>query len=131
MSELTPYINQNNIESVREEIKKKIGWRPYLANNLSVTHSITDHDHHPYSRWYRGVYYYPDPIVAEREAGWRPMQQQCYTPNHIPMPDPVPEHCFQAACSTIFPCYPKYLAKYADKNSLDIMINKACIVQYR
>ena len=131
MSELTPYINQNNIENVREEIKKKISWKPYLANNLSVTHSITDQDHHPYSRWYRGVYYYSDPIVAEREAGWRPMQQQCYTANHIPKPDPVPEHCFQTACSTILPCYPKYLAKYADKNSLDIMINNACVVQYR
>lgn len=129
--ELTPTLNQNNIESVRKYIGQKISWKPFFANNLDVTNSVTDFDHHPYSRWYRGVYYYPDPIVLEREAGWRPQEQQCYNPNYIPKKDPVPQHCFEAACSTIFPCYPQYLAKYADRDKLDSMINNACIVSYR
>jgi hypothetical protein len=130
MSNITPIINEDNIENIRQEIAKKING-PYFASQHTVNKITTDMDHHPYSRWFRGVYYYPEPIVLEREAGWRTRNDNCY--NVItPMPESKqPEHCFEVPCSTILPCYPKYLTKYADKDSLDIMINNACINQYR
>lgn len=131
MSDLTPKINQKSIESVRREISKKIGSRPYFANGESVDNVVTDMDHHPYSRWFRGVYYYPNPVIMEREAGWRPRHDTCYEVIAPAQPSTDPHHCFEVPCTTTLPCYPKYLTKYADKDSLDVMINTACIPQYR
>jgi hypothetical protein len=129
--DLTPKLNEQSIESVREQIRRKTSSNPYLSNGVVVSKSVTDMDHQPYTRWFRGVYYYPDPIVMEREAGWRPINNACYrlvTPN---IPDPEPHHCFEAACSTIFPCYPEALNRFTDGEKLDLMVNKACIVKYR
>ena len=131
MSHITPDMNQRNIEHVRSLIKKKTGAHPYHATNESVIPVVNDYDHHPYTRWYRGVSYYPDPIVAEREAGWRKQENACYDLVIPPQKVPKPHHCWEAPCSTIFPCYPEYLTKYADREQLDVMIGNACIVQDR
>jgi len=131
MNDLTPKLNQQNIEFVRKQIAMKTSTQPYFANGESVDNVVTDMDHHPYTRWFRGVYYYPDPIVIEREAGWRPRQDSCYQVIMPPQPSFEPHHCFETPCTTTFPCYPKYLTKYADKEALDVMINNACIPQYR
>lgn len=130
MDTLTAKLNEQSIESVRRQIAQKIS-RPYLANNQTVLNSVTDMDHHPYTRWFRGVYYYPDPIVMEREAGWRPIRNYCYDLVMPNFPEEQPHHCFEAPCTTTFPCYPQYLTKYADNDALSIMINNACITQYR
>lgn len=131
MSDLTPKINQQSIESVRQQIAMKTSNRPYFANGDTVDNVITDMDHHPYSRWFRGVYYYPDPVIMEREAGWRPRQDACYQVIAPSQPAEDPHHCFEVPCTTTLPCYPKYSTKYADKDALDSMINTACIQQYR
>lgn len=121
---------EKSIDSVRSSIERKIRG-PYLANNKTVLNSVTDQDHHPYTRYFRGVYYFPDPIVMEREAGWRPIHNNCYDMVIPRQPETNPHHCYEAPCTTTFPCYPQYLTKYADKNALDVMINNACVVQYR
>jgi hypothetical protein len=131
MDNLTPKINEHSIESIRSEIAKKIGPNPYFANRQTVDNTITDMDHHPYTRWFRGVYYSSNPIIMEREAGFRPIQDTCYSLVAPPLDNPQPDHCFEIPCTTTLPCYPKYLAKYADKERLDVMINQACIPQYR
>jgi hypothetical protein len=61
------------------------------------------------------------------------MLDDCYRviePDNIPRPN-LPNNCFQAPCSTVYPCYPEYLTKYSDKEALDLILNKTCIVQYR
>ncbi len=131
MDSLTARLNEQNIETVRKGIARKNGTQPYLANNKMVTNVVTDQDHFPYSRWFRGVYYFPEPVIAEREAGWRPRHNSCYDLVVPPMEEKVPNHCFQAACSTIYPCYPEYLTKYADNDTLDGLLNNSCIIQYR
>jgi hypothetical protein len=124
-------ITNRNIESVRNNINKKIGSNPYIASNASILPVINDMDHHPYSRFFRGVYYYENPVIFEREAAWRPSQDNCYDVN-IPIIQEEPlEHCFQNACSTVLPCFPEYLKKYSDKPLLDTLLNNACVVQYR
>ncbi len=92
---------------------------------------INDMDHHPYSRFYRGVYYFPEPIVFDREVGWRPSQDTCYDVNLPYIQEQQQNHCYQNACSTTLPCYPEYLKKNSDKLMLDTMLNNACIIQYR
>lgn len=131
MNDITPEITSNNIELLRTQISKKISSVPYFATNNLARGVITDMDHHPYSRWFRGVYYNPEPIVMEREAGWRPLENNCYNLIIPPQKEIAPEHCFEVPCTTTLPCYPKYLTKYADKEALDIMINNTCIPQYR
>jgi hypothetical protein len=131
MDNLTVDLDQKSINFIRSQIKYKTSDNPYFANIDSVANVVTDMDHQPYTRWFRGVYYYPEPVIMEREAGWRPIHNNCYNLEQPPIQDSLPNHCFEAPCSTTFPCYPKYLTKYADKESLDIMINKACTLQYR
>ena len=128
MSILTAELDKNSIETVRSLINKKNTTRPYMASGNVVSNVITDMDHWPYTRYFRGVYYFPDPIIMEREAGFRPREDNCYNLN-IPMTE-VPENnlCFQSACSTIFPCNP---SRFADKQEHDDRFSENCIVQYR
>lgn len=128
---LTPDMNEKSIEHVRAMINKKNNNNPYFATQSTITPVMTDMDHHPYTRFYRGVYYYSDPIIFEREAGWRQQHDSCYEVNIPQEQEKQPQHCYEAACSTIFPCYPQYLTKFADRENLDVMVNNACIVQYR
>lgn len=131
MNNLTAELNNQNIEYIRSQIALKQSNKPYFATNNTVTHMITDMDHHPYTRNFRGVYYYPEPIVFEREAGYRKIENGCYDLVIPPQQDEEPKHCFEAACSIQYPCYPEYLQKFADKEALDVMLNRACIIQYR
>jgi hypothetical protein len=124
--DLTARLNDTSIEAIRKGISKKISSSPYLANNNTVRSSITDMDHQPYDRFFRGVYYYPDPIIFEREAGFRPLNNTCYKTAQQLKPDEEPLHCFEAACSTIFPCRPS-----PEKEKLETSIHNECIVQYR
>jgi hypothetical protein len=122
---LTAKINETSIESLRGAIARKISPTPYLANNNSARRIVTDMDHQPYGRFFRGVYYYPEPIIFEREAGYRPINDTCYRPVSHVQKDEEPDHCFELPCSTILPCRPN------SKEKIDTILNNECIVQYR
>lgn len=129
----TQQINSRNVQNVRYQIAKKSESFPYHATIDTATSVLTDQDTFPYQRWWRGDPNSTNPIVAEREAGWRPRHDNCYKIEE-PLTDtvsPYPNHCFEAPCSTVFPCYPKYLQKHSDREAMAILLNKACIVQYR
>ena len=131
MSDLTAKLNQHSIESIRREINKKTSSMPYFANSETIENTITDMDHHPYTRWFRGVYYSEEPIIIEREAGWRPIRNSCYA---LVMPveeTSDPQHCFEAPHTTTFPCHLKYSSRHADKEALDSTINSTCMTQHR
>ena len=119
-------LTQHSINYVRNQIKAKNSNLPYFATANLVKNSVTDMDTFPYNRHFRGVYYENEPIVMEREAGWRKRHDRCYQPTYSYTPS-YPKHCFQAGCSTVYPCYPEYLRKYSDKDEMDIMLNKLCI----
>ena len=106
---------------------------PYYATVKEAGEVLTDYDTFPYPRWFRGVYDSPVPIVAEREAGWRPRHDSCYKMEKpcSEVASKYPNHCMQSACSTVYPCYPQQMSRYADKAALDVELNNACIVQYR
>lgn len=118
-----------NVLEIRNQINMK--------KNLDIPHYgtkdtvITDMDHFPYTRFYRGSYTSENPIIMEREAGWRPHEKSCYTTLECTKTLPNPSHCFETACSTVFPCYSNTLPYYADKEALMVQINNHCINQYR
>lgn len=128
---LTQHMNTQNVTNVRNLITKKQSCYPFLATEADALSAITDMDHFPYTRFYRGNPHSSRPTVFEREAGWRPANNQCYQPNIRHIEQGYPNHCYSSACSTVFPCYPSYQQKFADKEALDVQLNSACIVQYR
>jgi hypothetical protein len=128
---LTEKVNDSNVASVRKQISMKNGYEPYYGTINGAESVITDMDHFPYTRFFRGVPSSSDPVVLEREAGWRPQRDSCYSVNKCNQESPYPNHCFEAACSTVYPCYPQYLQKFSDRDALNVQLNRACIVQYR
>lgn len=127
---LTPQINQSNVERVREQIMKKKGDIYHPTKNLAAK-ILTDYDTFPYHRYWRGVPTSHFPVVAEREAGWRHRFDNCYKIEEPIQDVPYPKHCFQTSCSTIYPCSSSYNKTFNDREIIDKMINDNCIVQYR
>lgn len=115
-----------NIENL---IKAKKSTRPFLPTNRVEV--LTDFDHFPYGRFFRGVPTASYPIVMDREAGWRPREDRCYQVVKPITPGVQPEVCFEAACSTVYPCYPGIQKRNSDRNALNVAINNACTIQYR
>jgi hypothetical protein len=125
-------INARNVYNIRSQIAMKKQSCPYMAT-IDYSHAtLTDQDTFPYPRWFRGDYMSSDPIVAEREAGWRQRVDSCYRVNAPPEKQTAyPSHCFESACSTVYPCYPKYMSKWTDRDALNVVLNKGCVIQYR
>lgn len=135
MSEKTKYLNQHNIEKVRDNIQKKLSSEPFYGCKDKENVILTDYDHFPYTRHFRGIARSEVPVVMEREAGWRARNDHCYKLN-LPKDKtdgviPYPNHCFETGCKTTFPCYPTYLRKYSDKEEMNLLINNSCISQFR
>ena len=68
----------NNVENIREQIKRKKQSIPYYATTKQAVSVITDYDTFPYPRYFRGVPEMSEPIIADREAGWRPRHDNSY-----------------------------------------------------
>ncbi len=90
--------NANSIETVRLLIDKKVESSPSFANGNTVRNVITDMDVFPYNRWFRGVYYYSEPVIFEREAGYRKVENSVV--NVAPLEKQYESACFQVPCST-------------------------------
>ena len=129
----TQLINDVNVMNVRNQIAKKKSYNPYIATVEQSAQVITDYDTFPYPRYFRGIPQSSQAIVAEREAGWRTRHDDCYKVQTPVVTDHnnYPDHCFETACGTTFPCYPQSLSKHTDRKALNVMLNNACIVQYR
>jgi len=116
-------MNQKNIEFAKY---LKNSSNIYYANQNDVRQVITDFDHFPYQRFYRGVHTSEHPIIIEREAGYRKLEPSCYKEKLVTKSE-YPKHCFEGPASVVYPCYPDYLRKYSDKAELEIMLNRVCV----
>jgi hypothetical protein len=119
-------INLQNMTNIQYEInRKKYNEGPYYATKSNVTQVITDYDELPYRRWYRGIPEVNIPIIAEREAGYRPLIKNIYIEEKSE-PEKI-NHCFESGCSVVYPCYPEYLKKYSDRDQMNVLLNKNCM----
>ena len=96
---------------------------PYYATNKECV--LTDQDHFPYTRYYRGIVGISKPVIFEREAGYRTINNNCYSTQVNTTPTARPTYCYQSACSTIYPCIAPNEANQNDSN-----FSKICNVQY-
>ena len=60
-----------NINNIKEQINRKKDSKPYFSTKENIRGVVTDYDHFPYRRFYRGKAELNKPVVIEREAGWR------------------------------------------------------------
>jgi len=117
----------SNQDIIRAEMMNKIQYgKPYYATNRTIGKCITDFDDFPYNRWYRGIYTNSTPIVIEREAGYRHVEKNCYITTPERKTD-YPKHCFEAPCSTVYPCIPDQFKKFSDQEAMNVMLNRACV----
>lgn len=92
--------------SLKYQIAQKTKYgKSFYATNQTVGKTITDMDNFPYQRFYRGEYQSNQPIIFDREAGYRHVSNSCYStvPSYSVE---YPNYCFESACSTIYPCVP-------------------------
>lgn len=121
-------INKANHSFIQNLITGKQNSTPYYSSGPSVQ---TDMDIFPYTRFYRGGT--GDlPHIMDREAGWKKIRNECYdVPVVSQNKEYYPNHCFQSAPSTTYPCYPETLRKYSDKDALQLQLLRKSINEYR
>lgn len=97
-------IVKSNVNIIRDQIEAKVNTdTPFFATQNAVPLTVTDMDTFPYPRYYRGIHQIEEPVVFEREAGWRTHNDECYKPiDYTPVTHV--EYCWQTPCSTVFPC---------------------------
>jgi hypothetical protein len=130
----TSYINERNVKNIQYQINLKKGSNPYFSTVKTNKNVITDYDTFPYPRYFRGEFASTAPIVAEREAGWRPRNEVCYqseseqsASKKLQHDIASPRNFFQPPCSTV---YPKYISGN-DISFDNIKLNENCVITYR
>jgi len=119
------------MNNLSNQIKNKLSYNPYYGTSNDTQQTVTDMDHFPYTRFFRGDFESDRPIVFEREAGWRYTENNCYKNQDPIKPLNHKNICYESACSTVYPCYPSYAAKYSDREAFLVKLNNACVVEYR
>ena len=102
---LTPYINKQNVETVQDLIKQKNNGLPFTVSNQATADIKTDIDSWPYNRYYRGIPSFSNPVIMEREAGFRQLDNNCYKPITVLKPRIEPDITFTPPCTTILPSH--------------------------
>lgn len=93
------------------ELKRQSG-RPFYATKELAASTLSPFDHFPYKYFWRGTYKESNPIVIEREAGYRPRRDKCYKRLG------TPQSCTHASCWN-FPCSTVYPPKQAKRKQIE------------
>lgn len=72
--------SNRNDDIIKRLIASKVSTTPSYVTVGMIP--MTDNDHHPYTRWWRGNYASDKPIVMDRIAGFRRNKQECYKGNY-------------------------------------------------
>ncbi len=64
--------NEDSGQILKQMISQKNSYTPYFVNGKDIKMMITDMDHFPYRRFFRGIYNDPKPVIHSRYAGYRP-----------------------------------------------------------
>ena len=96
-------VSLSNYALVQEQIQFKVKPSPFMPSPKYINSIITDQDHFPYRRYYRGVNGSTTPHVFDREAGFRPIENDKY--QYLTLEKPCnPRLCFHTSCNTVRPC---------------------------
>lgn len=100
----------SNTQQILNQIKLLNSDDPYIPETFYMSQNITDMDHHPYSKFFRGEYNLEEPKIFDRNAGWRPVK------NYVKIPVSKEckfRTCFRPACSvTLRNCENECVSEY-------------------
>jgi hypothetical protein len=118
---------QFNEDLIRAQISQKLNYsKPWYASAELATSVITDRDTFPYQRFYRGKFNEENPRIFEREAGFRKLNNPCYTPMYVYPEETQPNLCWEGPCSATYPCIPEFSSKFTDKQAYRVQLNRMC-----
>lgn len=104
-----------NTNILRNSILAKLQERPFRWSQTNIL-TQPERAFFPYSKWFRGEYMSDTPIIAEREAGFRPRESR--KPFWKPSTGHAyPQHCFRPGLRTHTPCYPDCTEPYKKYDS--------------
>ena len=86
--------------NLQQQICYKQSSLPLLLKPAAAETVMTDMDHFPYTRFYRGKAFSKVPWIMERRAGWYP-RKAIMVKEHV---SPPYELCWQNACHNVLPC---------------------------
>lgn len=129
-------ITYDNIDRVRSQIALKQDssvpifglstFKGCFSPVREVENTLTDFDHFPYSRYFRGVYSDNCPRIIEREAGWRPRDDKAYKKEFEYRRSDYPKSCFET--SLIFPrCIISNIAGEEQEDYRALFLNRVCV----
>jgi hypothetical protein len=119
--------NNKNIAYVRNQIYLKNGYDPYYSTINNIQSTSTEINHHPFNKWFRGVYNSSQPFICEREAGFVSNKDMYYNSKITDNTEiTYPNHCFEGACSTVYPCN----TNKTNRNLLNTSLTD-CNIKYR
>ena len=109
-----------NIENIKRQIFiKNNGSNPYFATTLNNKNVITEYDHFPFTRYWKGKPLADNVYVDGREAGFRIRDDKCYKGCNV-SEVVKPNVCFQFSYNKP-PCDPEIQNNLASN----------CIISYR
>ena len=114
----------NSDQTLKKCISRKLDYNtPYYGKLGDVMAVETDYDSFPYTKFYRSVYNSFDPIVYERKAGYRVLENKysCERPSRDTY---NPDLVFSAPSSTTYPGYPTYFYEYASEVARNNGLNR-------
>ena len=108
-----------NEEWIATQIHMKNSYAcPYESRASDIQQVVTDVDHFPYTRFYRGVYNDTSPHIWEREAGFHLLDKSSYRRNVTF--DVAPHRgVTQIPCGTILPVHTRDSAAYSRLSNKD------------
>jgi hypothetical protein len=103
-------MSKRNHGNIIDAVVAKTSFEP-VRYSQSIVLTQSGRSYFPYTEWYKGQYMSDIPIIAEREAGFRPRleREKVVTPatGHA-----YPQHCFRPGITTKYPCYPECTEAY-------------------
>lgn len=100
---------------------------PVIYNNYNRTSVLTDRNIFPYPYFWRGDYRSDSPQIYDREAGFARRTASLQRQPLVGRPEGCvyyPDHCFEAAPSTKYPCYPECTCRIKTENPFLMRPNK-------
>jgi len=92
-----------NRDYLNRQIQRKKGHQPYQPDAGVIRGCVTDMDHFPYTRFYRGEYQSDEPVIYGRETGYHPVGPVMRQNEIVLSPEPDWDIYFQNPCSTLLP----------------------------
>lgn len=110
---------------MEKQIQAKLNYNvPYYGKLGDVMNFETEIDSIPYPRFFRGQYNSDKPIIFDRKAGFRVVNNYANTCRPKNVDTFVPDLCFSSASSVHYPCYPSYFYQYASTDERNNALNR-------